>query len=322
MNSLRLKKCFLPLLAATLAAGHAQAASVPESEDPIKIMIADWTSIGLQGEIMSLILQTHGYNTEMIVADDSGRYPGFEVGDLHISMETWQTTQTENFTKSLNTGKVLDLGETGLHGKEDWWYPLYMKEKCPGLPNWEALKNCGEVFATADTAPKGRYIGGPVTWGGFDEERIDALELPFEVIHPGTDAAMFAELKAAYERRDPVILWVWVPHWAPSLYEGEFVEFPTYEEGCYSDPAWGVNPGKIADCGKPTGWIKKMGWKGGEEKWPCAYEMVRNYKMDNATLSNLLIEVDLNNRSSTDVAKEWLQNNREIWQPWAACAVN
>lgn len=298
----------------------AHAGSVPESDKPIKIMIADWTSIGLQGEIMSLILQTYGYNTKMVVADDSGRYPGFENGDLHISMETWQTTQTTNMAKSVATGKILDLGETGLLGIEDWWYPMYVKEHCPGLPDWKALLDCAEYFSTADTAPKGRYVGGPVSWGGHDEQMIKALGLPFEVIHPGTDAAMFAELKAAYERKAPVILWVWEPHWAPSLYEGEFVKFPKAEDACFSDPSWGPNKTETGDCGKPYGWIKKMGWAGGEKVWPCAYEMVRNYKMDNATVAAMLVEVDLNGRSNTEVATEWLKANEAIWKPWASCA--
>ncbi len=303
-----------------LGGGTALANSVPESDDPIKLMIGDWTSIGLQAEIMAVILQTVGYDTEMVVAEDSARYPGFEAGDLHIAMETWQTTQADNFARSLATGKVVDLGETGLEGKEDWWYPLYVKEKCPGLPNWEALRDCAEVFATADTEPKGRYIGGVVSWGGFDEERIEALDLPFQVIHPGTDAAMFAELKSAYEREEPIILWVWIPHWAPALYEGEFIEFPAYTDACYNDPSWGVNPDKKYDCGKPTGWIKKMGWAGGEEVWPCAYEIVRNYEMDNDTLSALIAEVDLEGRPVEEVALEWAKENQDTWRPWAACA--
>jgi ABC-type proline/glycine betaine transport system substrate-binding protein len=95
--------------------------------------------------------------------------------------------------------------------------PEYMKEKCPGLPNWEALKDeaCAEAFSTAETAPKGRYLGGPVTWGGFDDERVEALDLPFEVIHAGTDAALFAELESAYQRKAPIMLWIYAPHWAP-----------------------------------------------------------------------------------------------------------
>ena len=91
-----------------------------------------------------------------------------------------------------------------------------MKEKCPGLPDWHALLDpkCAEAFSTPDTAPKGRYLGGPVTWGGYDDERVQALGLPFEVVHAGTDAAMFAELVSAEERKAPILLWIYSPHWA------------------------------------------------------------------------------------------------------------
>ena len=122
-------------------------------------------------------------------------------------MEIWATTGQEALDEGSRAARS-NLGETGMVAKEEWWYPAYMKEKCPGLPNWEALKEpaCAEAFSIAETAPKGRYLGGPVTWGGFDEERIEALGLPFEVIHAGTDAAMFAELESAYQRQAPIML--------------------------------------------------------------------------------------------------------------------
>jgi glycine betaine/proline transport system substrate-binding protein len=74
------------------------------------------------------------------------------------------------------------------------------------------------------------------------------------------------------------------------------------------------------DCGKPYGWIRKMGWAGGEQEWTCAYEMVRNYSMDNATFSELIAQVDLEGKSSTKVSAEWLKANQDTWRPWAACA--
>ena len=107
-----------------------------------------------------------------------------------------------------------------------------------------------------------------MTWGGFDEERIEALELPFQVIHAGTDAALFAELESAYQRQAPILLWIYAPHWAPIKYEGEWVAFPPYEPACYADPAWGVNPDATHDCGKPRGPIWKVAWAGLAEKWP------------------------------------------------------
>ena len=308
------------LLAAALMIATPALAFEPESPDPIKVMIGDWTSMLVHAEILNIILSTYGYNVEKVIADDSARYPGFEAGDLHVALETWQTTQAANFAASVATGKVLDMGELGPRAREDWWYPSYVKEQCPGLPDWQALKACAHVFATPDTAPKGRYLAGPVSWGGWDAERIEALDLPFTVVHSGTDAGLFAELESAYSRRAPILLWIYEPHWAPAVYEGEFVEFPAYEDACYTDPAWGVNPKALYDCGKPQGWIKKMAWAGGEAKWPCAYRIVRNFTMDGAEVGSLVYEVDVKRRSVEDVAMEWATANEAKWRSWAACA--
>ena len=103
-------------------------------------------------------------------------------------VDVWRlTTGRDAMDEATATGKVENIGETGMEGIDEWWYPLYMKEKCPGLPNWEALYDCAEAFSIPETAPKGRYVGAPVTWGGFDDERVEALEMDFEVVHAGTD---------------------------------------------------------------------------------------------------------------------------------------
>ncbi|APG89041.1 L-proline glycine betaine binding ABC transporter protein ProX (plasmid) [Sinorhizobium americanum CCGM7] len=308
------------MLALTLGVASPSMAFEPESDQPIKLMIADWSSMLIDTEILNIILSTYGYNVEKVVADDSARYPGFESGDLTIALETWQTTQDEAFTASVATGKVLDMGELGPHAKEDWWYPAYMEEKCPGLPDWKALKDCAAAFAAPETAPKGRYLSGPVSWGGHDEERVKALDLPFEVVHAGTDAAMFAELQSAYERKAPILLWIYEPHWAPTVYAGSFIKFPPYEAACYSDPSWGENKTAAYDCGKPEGWIKKMAWAEGEKVWPCAYDIVRKFTMDGKEVGELVYEVDVKARPVEEVAMEWAKKNEAKWRSWAACA--
>jgi len=276
-------------------------------------------AVGLSAVLATGVLESMGYNITYQEADYIAQFAGLESGDLHVAMEMWETTGKEAMEKSTATGKTTDLGETGMNAVEEWWYPLYMKEKCPGLPDWKALNDCAELFSTAETAPRGRYLGGPVTWGGFDDERVEALELDFEVVHAGTDAALFAELESAYQRQAPWIGWVYTPHWAPTKFEGEFVEFPKYTSECYSDPAWGDNPSATYDCGKPRGWIKKVGWSGGEEKWPCAYNAIRNFTIDNAAMGAMVGAVDLDGQSVEDVVSGWLSENQSTWESWTQC---
>ena len=300
-------------------AGSASA-QVPESEDPIKLTLHDWTGQLITTEIMGRILESMGYNVEYVQADYIAQFAGLESGDLHVAMEMWETTGKDAMEASLATGKTVDLGETGMHAIEEWWYPEYMKEQCPGLPDWHALNECAEAFATPETLPSGRYLGGPVTWGGYDDERAEALGLDYEVVHAGTDAALFAELQSAYQRKAPWLGWIYTPHWAPIKFKGEWVEFPAYEDACYEDPSWGENPDMAYDCGKPRGWIKKVGWKAGEETWPCAYEAIRAFRIDNETMGNLIAEVDLEGREVSEVVQEWLDQNQETWKAWTACA--
>jgi glycine betaine/proline transport system substrate-binding protein len=306
-------------VAVALAVSGPAAGEVPESKDPIKLTLHDWTGQYVTVNIMKRVLEEMGYNVELVQADYIAQFAGLESGDLHVAMEMWETTGKQAMEASL-TGNTIDLGETGMDAKEEWWYPIYMKEKCPGLPAWEALNECAEAFSTPETHPKGRYLGGPVTWAGFDDERAEALGLDYEVVHAGTDAALFAELESAYQRGEPFLGWVYAPHWAPAKYEGEWVEFPEYTDECYDNPAWGSNPDMAYDCGKPFGWIKKVGWKGGEEIWPCAYEAVRNMRIDNDAMGQLIIEIDLEGKSVEDAVEGWIQANEGTWREWGACA--
>ena len=286
-----------------------------ESTDPIKLTLHDWTGQLLTTNIMGEVLKKAGYNIDYVQADYIAQFAGLKTGDLHVAMEIWETTGREAMDEATGTGNVENMGETGMQAIEEWWYPIYMKEKCPGLPDWEALNACAEVFATSETAPKGRYLGGPVTWGGFDDERVEALEMDFEVVHAGTDAALFAELESAYQREAP-ILWVYAPHWAPTKFNGEFVEFPAYSAECYSDPAWGSNPDMAYDCGKPRGPIWKVAWSGVKDKWPGAYDIIKSFKIDNTEMGDMVAKVDLEGEKLEDVVAAWMTTNEARWQEW------
>lgn len=310
-------------LLASIAAGAIGLAAMPaqaepESKDPIKLTLHDWTGQLITTQIMGEVLKQAGYNIDYVQADYIAQFAGLKTGDLHVAMEIWETTGREALDEATATGKVENLGETGMLAIEEWWYPSYMKEKCPGLPNWEALKDkaCAEAFATAETAPKGRYLGAPVTWGGFDDERVAALDLPFEVVHAGTDAALFAELESAYQRKAPILLWVYAPHWAPLKYDGEWVEFPKYTKECYADPAWGSNKDAAYDCGKPRGPIWKVAWSGVKDKWPGAHKAIQAFNVSNEEMGAMITAVDLDGKKIEDVVAGWLADNKDRWSSW------
>ena len=203
-----------------------------------------------------------------------------------------------------------------MQAKEEWWFPEYMKEKCPGLPNWEALKEpaCAEAFSTAETAPKGRYLGGPVTWGGFDEERVEALGLPFEVVHAGTDAALFAELECAYQRQAPIMLWIYSPHWAPAKYEGEWVEFPAYARRVLRRPGGGAaTPTPPMTAASRSARSGRSAGPGSRTSGRAPTRRSRRFTIDNAEMGAMITEVDLDGKTVEEVADAWIAANEARW---------
>lgn len=299
-----------------LGTGSASVLADVESKDPIKLTLHDWTGQLVTTNIMGEVLKKAGYNIDYVQADYIAQFAGLKTGDLHVAMEIWETTGRDAMDEATGTGKVVNLGETGMQAIEEWWYPEYMKEKCPGLPDWKALNGCAEAFSTPETAPKGRYLGGPVTWGGYDDERAEALGLDYEVVHAGTDAALFAELESAYQRKAPILLWVYAPHWAPVKYKGEWVEFPKYTSECYNDAAWGENKDAKYDCGKPRGPIWKVAWAGLADKWPGAKKAIEAFNVTNDEMGAMVSAVDLEGKKLEDVVADWMSKNEERWKKW------
>lgn len=306
------------IAALALAFGFSSPVSAADSKDPIKLTLHDWTGQLVSAHIMGEVLKKAGLNIEYVQADYLAQFAGLKTGDVHVAMEIWATTGKEALEEAVATKQVENFGETGMLAIEEWWYPLYMKEKCPGLPDWKALKACAKEFSIPETEPKGRYVGAPVTWGGFDDERVKALDLDFEVVHAGTDAALFAELESAYQRQAPIVLWIYAPHWAPLKYKGEWVEFPKYEPACYTDPSWGINKDAAYDCGKPRGPVWKAGWAGLKDKWPSAYTAIKNFNITNDEMGALVGAIDLDGKKLDDVVAGWINDNEPRWQKWIA----
>ncbi|MEP5758441.1 MAG: glycine betaine ABC transporter substrate-binding protein, partial [Litoreibacter sp.] len=62
-------------------AGTAMAQQVPESDDPIRVALHEWTGGVFSAHLVVRILGEMGYNAETIPIDASGIYPALAAGD-------------------------------------------------------------------------------------------------------------------------------------------------------------------------------------------------------------------------------------------------
>ncbi len=305
-------------LIAVAAQPPAARAQVPESKDPIKVVIMGYSGDNIIMYIYGGLIEKLGYKVELTPADYLGQFAGLKAGDLHIGSPGWDTTAKAAMADAWGSGDVLNMGNMGIAVNEDWWYPIYVKDVCPGLPDWRALRDpdCAKALSVVETSPNGRFLSGPIEWGGHDAERVEALDLPFEVIHAGSDGALTAEFVATIKRKQPIVGWTWEPFWLPALYEGEFVEWPEYEDACYEDPSWGPNAEKAYDCGRPKGFMWKSAWAGGEAIWPKAYDVWRKFQLNAKEMGEMVYDSDVEGVPTQTVAEKWIADNEGRWKAW------
>jgi glycine betaine/proline transport system substrate-binding protein len=303
--------------AALLAtASMAQAGSVPESGDPIKLALNEWTGQLVSTYIYGSVLEKMGYKVEYVTAGAVPQYEAMATGNITANPENWDNNVGDIYPKAIASGDLILIGPLGLKSIESWVYPSYMEEQCPGLPDWKALVNCPEVFGTPETLPNGRVIDYPADWGSRAAPLIEALGMPYVAIPGGSEGAMVAEIKGAVAAKEPVLVMFWAPHWLFSEIEMKWVDLPPHEEGCDTDPAKGPIPDKTGDCSRPQANISKVAWKGMQDKWPAAYKVLQAMSIDNDLQQKLILEVDNKGRDIKEVIAEWMSQNESVWQDW------
>jgi len=265
------------------------------------------------------IFESMGNNVEYVPADSQAVYEAIRSGDVTISHEVWQSSFGKSFYNAMAKGGVIDAGTHAAMTLEEMGVPTWVIEKdlCPGLPNWEALKNCKDVFATADSGGKGRWLEGPQSWhGDLMPVRVDALGLgdDYVVKFAGGADALWADLAAAKKEGRGTIIFNWSPNFTDA--EGfTFIEFPEYTDGCRKAD------GGDGSCGSPKGWLKKAANYKFPKTHPAAYTAFSRMSFTTTQIGQMAALVDIDKLSHEDAAKSWLADNEGVWKPFTGAGM-
>ncbi|WP_417455389.1 ABC transporter substrate-binding protein [Kiloniella sp.] len=290
-------------------------AFTPESKEPVRIILNNWTSQIVMAKIYGKTLEAKGYEVEYKELNTKDQWARLHRGLEHVQVEVWEGTMAEDLERVKAKGQIVVVSDHDAKTREEWWYPSYVEQLCPGLPDWQALKKCASLFSDNSTTPRGRYVAGP--WEKPEKARIRALEMDFTVRRVKQADDLWVELEKSYKNKEPIVLFNWSPNWVEDRYDGKFVEFPNYSAECETNPAWGVNPKRIHDCGNPKdGWLKKVAWIKMEIIWPCAYAVLNDMNFNNTMISQVAALVDADGMTHDQAAIRWIDQNQEIQNSW------
>lgn len=290
-----------------------------EEEGPIVVVELNWTSQLIAAELATQVLEQMGAEVSNQTLDSATGWAAMSKADNMVTLELWPPLFQKQIEQYVEEEKSVDvLDDLGYATTEGWHVPTYVIEgdaergiepMCPDLPDWKALNECADIFATASTGSKGRYLSGDPAWGPNygDQHRIDNLGLNYEMEFAGSEAALVAEIKRAFDRGEPLLFLMWSPHSVTAQYDVTMVEFPPYSDEC-----WGTT--------YACGWDEDFNFgytsAGLAESHPVAHEMLENFDLSLDSMHEIIAAVDNDGQSIEEAVTSWMSANESTWQSW------
>ncbi len=319
------------LLAALLALGLAVGMACEQADEEMEsdergtlyLVDQDWNGQLVTTAVAQILLEQemgHTVATKFAPADSAPLFLGLENGDFHFVCCNWPSYSAELLNEYVDgeEASVERMGPVGISGETGWYVPSYVVNGDPergieaAAPNLRSVADMDQyksVFATSDTGTSGRLLEFTPAWDTRPEERLEAFGIDFQVVFAGYEGAALAELDAAFQRGDPIITYLWEPHWAHAKYDLIPIEMPEWTSDCYPD-------GERFDCGYPTDPVTKLMWPGLEEEFPEAFEFLNNFQMTNAQQNEIVLNLTANDLTVRLAAQEWVDANESVWRAW------
>ncbi len=274
----------------------------------------------IQANLMTETVNALGGEAEVLQSAITETWAAMGKGEPVVAMVFWRWQTPELWDKYVEQEKtVVEVGTTDYPGEEGWYVPTYVIEgdeergiepACPGLPDWEALNECKDVFATAKTGDKGQYMSGAESWAFAygDQPRIDNLGLDYEMVFAGSEAALYADLTSNYEQGKPWLGLMWRPNYMTQKYDLTRVEFPEYTDECWGD---------TYACQWPETIIYQAASKTIKDDHPTTWNIIKNYDLNNGQLQEMQLMVIDDGLSPKEAVEAWMDDNRDVWAGWA-----
>lgn len=272
-------------LAASLITGCSSNSNTQEPKK-IKIGYVNWSEGIAMTNLAAAILENKlGYDVDMVLADVAPVFTSLASGNTDLFLDTWlPVTHGEYLDKY---GKdIVDMGTEYENAKIGLVVPAYVD-----VDNIEQLNDHKDDFG-------GNIIGIDSGAGimSATENAIDQYGLDFQLVS-GSGPAMTASLKKAIDKEEPIIVTGWTPHWMFARWDLKILEDP---KGVYGDAEN----------------IHAYSRKGFEEDMPDAAEFIKNFKLSDEVLSDLMANIEDSDEDPIDTAKKWMDDHEDQVNTW------
>ncbi|MGE6260745.1 glycine betaine ABC transporter substrate-binding protein [Heyndrickxia sporothermodurans] len=165
------------------------------------------------------------------------------------------------------------------------------------------LTACGSDKANSTNGSVGKNVNYKIT--GIDpgagimtatEKAIEDYKLDNWKLVSGSSAAMTAALKKAYDKKKPIIITGWNPHWMFAKYDLKYLKDP---KGVYGEAEE----------------IHTIARNGLKNDHPAAYQVLSQFKWTEDDMGSVMLDIQEGTKPE-EAASKWVKDNQEKVAEW------
>jgi glycine betaine/proline transport system substrate-binding protein len=274
----------------------------------IKAAEFPWSAAKITNVILTEVAAQHpDLGVASIETNTLGPAPawaGAQRGDLDLLSEVAMPNQQELADKAKD--RVTLVHQTYGDAQQGWFVPTYATQ--PGQP----LAGLTSVTQLNDYAAAlgGKLVDADPSFITTQQnaKRLQGYGIKLEQV-ASSEAAQLAELRRAYQAKEPILVYLYHPHWVFNEFEMTQLQEPnpntpdclTTGNGACAMPAysaWTAASTKV------------------QQDAPKFYAMLQRFEIPVTDMEAMLKSVDVDKKDAGAVAKEWLGANQQRVQQW------
>jgi len=282
--------CFMFILAGCGSSNSNGNETGEKKEDKsLKLAYVAWDSEIASTNVVKYVLEEKlGYDVEMLQVDAGPMWAGVSDGSADAMVAAWLPyTHKDYYSK--NEGKFDDLGQNLDGAKLGLVVPEYVD------------LNSVEDLAKDDTGKAFDYtIIGIEPGAGLmsaTETALNDYGLKDKwTLLESSSAAMATQLQKAYDKKEPIIVTGWTPHWMFAKMDLKYLDDPKGSFGA-------------------TEQIHTIARKGLKEDHPAAYKFLDQFAWTTDDMAAVMVDI-VEGTSPEDAAAKWVEANNDKMQKW------
>ncbi|MEZ7501251.1 glycine betaine ABC transporter substrate-binding protein [Psychrobacter sp. Arc29] len=289
-------------------------------ESPIKFGALTWESGQFTSGVLKYIAEDgYGCTVEEVPGAGPALETALSQNDIQIIGEQW-IGRSPIMEDAIAQNKVAVIGDTLKGGATQGWYvPKYVLEENPGLRSYQDLPKYADLFKDPEDPSRSRFMNCPSGWTCeiFNTRLLKntGLDSIFNNAHPGTGAALDAEIASAFEQHKPLLFYYWQPTGLMAKYDFAPLDFPDHKDACWQDLLLADG---TSDCvsGFPVSPLGIAVSTPFIESNPELAEVFKKVQFTPDELNGAILEMSESKRSGDEQALAFLRDNPNIWKGW------